>query len=278
MSKAMRLKARIKNMAAQNCVPAQSVLQNFMLEHLLERISSSVYKDKFILKGGMLIASLVGIGQRTTMDMDTTLKGYPLNKESLQTALSDICAIQLDDDTTFVLEHIDPIQEADEYGGYRVAVTAKYESIHTPLKIDITTGDAITPEAIRYQFHSNFEDRTIDVWAYNLETILAEKIETILRRSVLNTRLRDFYDVYVIVKTRAAEISAETFNTAVHATARKRASQEALQNRERIIASLRADTIMSQRWDRYSIENDYAKNIKFDEVLDVLSGFASAMD
>jgi predicted nucleotidyltransferase component of viral defense system len=179
MSKAMQLKARIKNLASKNRVPAQAVLQNFMLERLLERISLSKYKDMVILKGGMLIASLVGINSRTTMDMDATLRGYPLTEKAIQAALSEICAIPLGDEVILELDHIAPIREDDEYGGFRVAIIAKYESINTPLKIDITTGDIITPDAIRYAFHSNFENKNIEVWAYNVETILAEKVETI---------------------------------------------------------------------------------------------------
>lgn len=175
MSKAMRLKAKIKNLALKNHIPAQAVLQNFMLERLLERISLSKYKDMVILKGGMLIASMVGINSRTTMDMDVTLRGYPLTEKTIYAALSEICAIPLGDEVILELDHIAPIREDDEYGGFRVAIIAKYESINTPLKIDITTGDIITPDAIRYAFRSNFENKNIEVWAYNVETILAEK-------------------------------------------------------------------------------------------------------
>jgi len=197
MNKAMQLKAKMKNMALVNHIPAQAVLQNFMMERLLERISVSKYKDMFVLKGGMLVASLVGIESRTTMDMDATLRGYPLSEKMLQNALLEICALQLNDDVTIAFDHILAIRDADEYGGFRVALIARYESINTPLKIDITTGDVITPEAIRYTFHSRFEDKRFDIFAYNIETILSEKIETILRRSVLNTRPRDFYAMFI---------------------------------------------------------------------------------
>lgn len=270
MSKAMQLKARIKNLALKNHVPAQAVLQNFMLERLLERISISKYKDMVILKGGMLIASMVGINSRTTMDMDATMRGYPLSEETIRAALSDICAIQLDDEVTLVLDHIVPIREDDEYGGYRVALIAKYESINTPLKIDITTGDIITPDAVRYAFHSNFENRMIEIWAYNIETILAEKVETILRRSVLNTRPRDFYDVYIIMKTQRQAINKKIFITALHATSDKRMSLAALQDKEKILLTIQSDVIMRQRWDRYCKENYYANGIEFDEVIGVL--------
>ena len=270
MSKAMQFKAEIRNMALRNHVPAQAVLQNFMLERLLERISVSQYRDKFILKGGMLIASMVGISSRTTMDMDATLRGYPLSESTIQEAFLAICAIQLDDEVTFTLDHIDPIRDDDEYGGYRVAVISRFESINTPLKIDITTGDIITPEAVRYAFHSSFEDKVMDVWAYNTETILAEKVETILRRSVLNTRPRDFYDVYIILKTQGPAIDLDVFITALKATSEKRSSLAAIQEKESILTTIQLDSTMRQRWERYSKDNFYANGITFDEVLQVI--------
>jgi len=270
MSKAMQLKAKIKNLALKNHVPAQAVLQNFMLERLLERISLSKYKDMVILKGGMLIASMVGISSRTTMDMDATLRGYPLTEKAIQEALSEICAIPLGDEVSLELDHIAPIREDDEYGGFRVAIIAKYESINTPLKIDITTGDIITPDAIRYAFQSNFEDKKIEVWAYNIETILAEKVETILRRSVLNTRPRDYYDVYIIMKTQRRAINKNLFRTALNATAQKRTSLSALRDQDKILLSIQADTTMRQRWERYCKENYYANGIGFDEVIDTV--------
>jgi predicted nucleotidyltransferase component of viral defense system len=270
VSKAMRLKAKIKNLALKNHIPAQAVLQNFMLERLLERISISKYKDMVILKGGMLIASLVGINSRTTMDMDATLQGYPLSEESIQEAFSDICAIRLEDDVNLEFDHIAPIRDDDEYGGYRVAVIARYESINVPLKIDITTGDIITPNVVRYAFYSSFENKMIQVWAYNIETILAEKVETILRRSVLNTRPRDFYDVYILMKTQRQAVNKEMFITALKATSDKRMSLAGLSEKEKIIRTIQSDPIMRQRWGRYCKANYYANGIEFDEVIEVL--------
>lgn len=270
MNKAMQLKARIKNLALKNQLPAQAVLQNYMLERLLERISLSKYQDKIILKGGMLIASMVGIHSRTTMDMDTTLRGFPFTEESIRTALSDICAITLEDEVTLELGHMEPIRDDDPYGGFRAAIMARYESIHTPLKVDITTGDRITPGAIQYAFRSSFEDKTIEVWAYNLETILAEKIETILRRSVLNTRPRDFYDVYILAKTGQQAIDKDVLRAALKATAENRMSLPVLEDRQKILLTILADPIMRQRWDRYCGENNYAHGIGFDEVIKVL--------
>jgi predicted nucleotidyltransferase component of viral defense system len=271
MSKVMQLKDRIKNLALKNHVPAQAILQNLMLERLLERISISKYKDRLILKGGMLIASLVGINCRTTMDMDATLKGNPISEEAIRAAMSEICAIPLDDETKFGLDHIVPIREEDEYGGYRISIIATYESIITPLKIDITIGDVITPGAVRYAFHSNFENKVIEVWAYNIETIMAEKIETILRRSVLNTRPRDFYDIYIIMKTQHKAIDKRVMTAALNATSKKRMSLIALKDKENIIRTIQLDPIMRKRWERYCKENYYANGIGFEEVIKVLT-------
>ena len=267
MRKAMQLKSRIKNLALKNKIPAQAVLQNFMLERLLERISVSKYKDIFILKGGMLIASMIGIGSRTTMDMDGTIQGYPLLEEAIQNVFTEICSISFSDDVTLTLNSITPIRDEDEYGGYRLMIIAGYEGINTPLKVDITTGDIITPEAVRYTFYSSFEEKRIEIWAYNIETILAEKVETILRRSVLNTRPRDFYDVYILMKTHQHRVDKELFTAALNATARKRASLTALQDQRKILQAIQSDPLMRQRWDLYCRDNFYANDIEFDEVI-----------
>lgn len=267
----MQFKAKMKNLALKNHIPAQAVLQSFMMERLLERISVSKYKDSFILKGGMLIASLVGIESRTTMDMDATLRGYPLSEGTLHKALEEICKIPLEDEVSFVVDHILPIREADEYGGYRAALIARYESIITPLKVDITTGDAITPKATHYSFPSIFQDRKFNVWAYNVETILAEKAETILRRSVLNTRPRDYYDVYILVKTRRRTIHKRIFKDALNATVQNRMSLPALQTKDEILKTICSDATMKQRWVRYCKDNYFAKGIEFDEVIETLA-------
>ena len=270
MRKAMQLKSKIKNLALKNKIPAQAVLQNFMLERLLERITVSKYKDIFILKGGMLIASMIGIGSRTTMDMDATLRRYPLSEETIRQIFMDICAISLDDDVVLTLNHIIPIRDEDEYGGHRLAITARYESINTPLKVDITTGDIITPEAVRYSFRSSFEEKRIEIWAYNIETILAEKVETILRRSVLNTRPRDFYDVYILTKLHQRMIDKDIFIAALNATAQKRVSLTALQDQKKILHAIQSDLLMRQRWNLYCKENFYANGIEFDGVINSL--------
>jgi predicted nucleotidyltransferase component of viral defense system len=267
----MQLKAKIKNIAIKSHISAQAVLQNFMLERLLERITKSSYHDNLILKGGMLIASMVGIHNRTTMDMDATILGYPLSDKSLHIILSDICAIPLDDDTVFTIEYITPIRGDDEYGGYRVAMLAKYESINTPLKLDITVGDVITPSPIAYKFPSAFEKKQFSIWAYNIETILAEKVETIFRRSILNTRLRDFYDVYIMIKKQ--KINKKLFTRALQATSQNRGSMGVWKDKENIMSLIQEDKTMLQRWKLYSDENKYASNIAFTEIFNEMKNF-----
>lgn len=176
--KAMSLKVKIRNLAKKKDMSAQVVLQNYMFERFLERLSKSDYKDKFILKGGMLIAALVGIDNRATMDMDATIKNYPINIDSLIKAISEICSIEIDDDVIFSFIGIESIRDDDAYGGYRVSIRAEYDTIITPMQIDITTGDAITPKEVLYLFKMIFEEGSIGIWAYNIETVLAEKVET----------------------------------------------------------------------------------------------------
>ena len=190
--KAMSLKAKIRNLAKEKDMSAQVILQNYMFERFLERLSKSDYKDNFILKGGILIASIVGIDNRSTMDMDATIKNYSINIDSITKAITEICNIEISDDVKFYLIGIQSIRDDDIYGGYRAHIKAKYDTIITPISIDITTGDVITPKEISYLFKMIFDKETIRVWAYNIETVLAEKVETILQRGELNTRPRDF--------------------------------------------------------------------------------------
>ena len=190
-----QLKAWIKNMSAKVDVNENIILQNYMLERLLERIAVSEYKYKFILKGGMLITAIVGIDMRNTLDMDATIKGFDLEKDNLENILDEIFKIDLDDGVTFEFKGIKEIRQEDEYGGYRVSLDAKFDKLDVPMKLDITTGDVITPKEIKYKFDLMFEDRFIEILAYNMETVIADKFETIISRNVDTTRARDFYDI-----------------------------------------------------------------------------------
>lgn len=221
---AMQLKALIKNNAKKFGIAPQLVLQNYMLERLLDRMSKSNYSDKFIIKGGFLLSSIVGLSTRTTMDLDTTIKGFTLTQDNLTEIMAEICNIHLDDDVTFELLRITDIRETDDYPGLRVFLDANYPPMKVPLTIDVTTGDVITPKEIEFCFQSMFDETNIIMLAYPLETLLAEKIETILARGIANTRPRDYYDVYILYKTRSNDIDYKILKDALSATCHKRNS------------------------------------------------------
>jgi len=197
-----QLNALIRNMAKEKNINEQIILRNYMLERLLERISLSPYKENLILKGGMLIAAMVGLDARATMDMDTTLRGYPLTEDAIRTVFSDILAVPVEDNVTLSLKRLEEIHDEAEYPGIRITLEMLLDETIQRLKVDITTGDSITPREITYSFRMLFDDRTIEVKAYNLETVLAEKLETVLSRRTANTRMRDFYDVYILANTQ----------------------------------------------------------------------------
>lgn len=269
MNKAMSLKAKIRNIAKQKNIPAQVILQNYMFERLLIRLSLSKYKDRFVLKGGILVAAIVGLDNRATMDMDTTLKNLPLTPEVIRNALEEICQISLNDGVVFDIGAISPIREDDIYGGYRVMLIAKFETLLTPLSIDVSTGDAITPHAIQYHFSEIFDDDNFyDLWAYNIETILAEKVETILRRGVFNTRPRDFYDIYILTKTQKFDI--EVFNEALKATANHRGTSQQIIDVISILNNIEESPDLNKMWEKYRKQFIYASEIKFESIIEVL--------
>ena len=269
MSNAMSLKARIRNIARQKNIPAQVVLQNYMFERLLVRLSASPCKDKFVLKGGMLVAAMVGLDNRATMDLDTTLKNLPLTPDAIRSALEQICAVPSGDTVNFEVGAISPIREDDAYGGYRVALTARFETLAVPLSIDVSTGDAITPHAIPYCFAEIFdEEKSYELWAYNVETVLAEKVETILRRGVFNTRPRDFYDAYILTTTQPFDRAV--FAEALCATARHRGTTEQITDVPGILRSIRQSPELRAMWDKYQKQFGYAQNITYEQILDVV--------
>ena len=269
MSNAMSLKARIRNIARQKNIPAQVVLQNYMFERLLVRLSASPYKDKFVLKGGMLVAAMVGLDNRATMDLDTTLKNLPLTPNAIRSALEQICAVPSGDTVNFEVGAISPIREDDAYGGYRVALTARFETLAVPLSIDVSTGDAITPHAIPYCFAEIFdEEKSYELWAYNVETVLAEKVETILRRGVFNTRPRDFYDAYILATTQPFDRAV--FAEALRATARHRGTTEQITDVPGILRSIRQSPELHAMWNKYQKQFGYAQNITYEQILDVV--------
>lgn len=274
--KAMSLKAKIRNLAKKKNISAQVLLQNYMFERFIERLSKSNYQNNFILKGGMLIASIVGIDNRATMDMDATVKDYPISVDSLRNAVTDICSIDIQDDVKFSFKGIEPIREDDIYGGYRVSIQADYDSIITPLQIDMTTGDVITPNEILFLFKMTFTEDTIGVWAYNIETVLAEKVETILNRGELTTRPRDFYDVYILSKTQ--EVHIVLFLEALHHTSIHRNSTHIFENLDHRIHIIEASDMLRNRWVKYTKDYRYAENISYDDVVGALRMLLNGAD
>lgn len=261
----MHLKSRIKKMASEKNLSAQLVMQNYMLERLLERISLSKFKENFILKGGFLIAAIVGLDSRATMDLDTTIKGIKLTLESIGNIFEYICKIEMEDNVTFSLNRTTYIRELDEYPGIRVSLTANYSPLKVPITVDITTGDKITPHEIEYDYQLMFDERSISIMAYNLETILSEKLETVLSRNIANTRPRDFYDIYILSTLHGSLYDPMILRSALEETAKKRGSLSVLPQYSGIIDNLRKDPGMLNFWTNYQRTFDYAKDISFDE-------------
>ena len=263
MKNAMQLKAYVKNIAKEKDISAQLVLQNYMLERYLERVSLSEYRDKYIIKGGFLIASLVGLESRATMDLDATIKGYPVNEDSIRSMVESIISVPVDDGISFQIKDIGLIREDDEYGGIRVSLNANYEKMAVPLKLDITTGDKITPGEIEYSYKLMMEERSISILSYNLSTILAEKLETVVSRGDQNTRPRDYYDIFILSKLQDKNIVIDTLRDALIATSEKRGSKEIMVNYEGIIRDVSVNEVMNQRWNDYRKDFSYASEIEF---------------
>lgn len=267
----MSFKAIINNMAKENKVAAQLVLQTYMLERLLERISISKYKDNFILKGGMLISAMLGIDSRTTMDMDTTIRGFSLTKENILNIMLEICSVEIDDNVNFKINKVELIREEDDYGGYRVTFEARYnKEMPVIMKIDITTGDKITYKEIKYSFTLMLEDRKIQIWSYNVETIIAEKFETIIKRGVLSTRIRDYYDVYMLINTQSKMIDNKTLKDAITLTAQYRETSQIIKEWKKVIDKIANDSKMQQQWKRYQKDNFYAEGIEYKNLISAI--------
>lgn len=268
MSGAMSLNAKIRNIAKEKRLPAQVVLQNYMFERFMYRLSLSEYKDKFVIKGGMLVASIVGLDNRATMDLDTTLRGLPLEPEKIRKAITEISEITTEDNIKYEIRAVEPIREDDVYGGYRVSINAIFDTINTPLSIDVTTGDVITPHADKHDFSEIFDDGTYCLLAYNNETLLAEKVETILRHSVFNTRPRDFYDAYIIASTKKYEKTL--FLEALRATSEHRGTSQQIADTKGILLNISESIELKTMWEKYCKDFAYAKNISFEDIIEAI--------
>lgn len=273
-----QLKGAIRNIAAKRNLRAQEVLQMYFFERMLERLAGSHYRSNFILKGGLLISSMIGIGERTTMDMDTTVRGIQMEETEIVTVIEEILAIDVGDGITFRYEKIEPIREDDAYNNYRVHINASYGKISTPLKIDITTGDEITPSAIQYNYSLLFEEKTISVMAYTLETILAEKYETIIRRNIGTTRARDFYDLYTLYRRHEKEIRIDVLQQAVKHTSEKRNSVNELAEWAEIVEDIRNEPYLQTLWKNYIANNPYAAGISFEDTVDCIASIGQMLN
>ena len=266
---AMQLKAVIKNKSKELNISPQLLLQNYYMECFIDRLSRSEYADRFIIKGGFLISSLVGLDNRSTMDIDTTVKNLSVNESEISKTLSYICSISADDDFTFVFDRVEPIREDDEYQGLRAFLFADYEAMRGTLTIDITTGDSIYPDVSRRKITRCFDKDALDVFSYPLETVLAEKIETIITRGILNTRPRDFYDVYILTKTQG--YNAETLRKAIFATAEHRGTKAIMEaGTNSRLAVIENSSELQSQWAKYQKKFPYAKDITYQETVNAV--------
>lgn len=264
---ARQLKDLIRNLSREKSADAQILMRNYMMERFLERISLSEYRDKFILKGGMLVAAMVGLDARSTMDLDATIKGANVNVEDIENLISSIVTVPIDDGVKFQLKSISEIMDEAEYPGIRVSMSTTFDGVVTPLKIDISTGDAITPREVRYSFKLMLEDRSIDIWAYNLETVLAEKLETIITRATTNTRMRDFYDIYILEQLHGTTLNPKILHDALLATAHKRGSEKYLNQAEEVFDEVENDLVMQNLWEAYCKKFSYASDLEWDVIM-----------
>lgn len=264
---------KVKEVQQKYSLSHYEVLQRFMFERILERISISKYKDNFILKGGLLLSTIFGIENRTTKDMDTTIKGIDISQESMMIILNEILSIDLKDGVRFKVVDVSTIREDTMYGGNKYHILGVVNNTKVNLEIDISTGDKITPRKLKYKYPLLFENRSIIISSYNIETILAEKIETILRRGIYNSRMKDYYDIYFFIENLRKEINVEYLKQAINNTLIKRDSYNYFNDYHNIILSIRNNEKVKKLWKTYSRKNNYAKDIEIEEILSSLEIF-----
>ena len=268
-SNANSFKAKIKNISKDKGIPAQQVQQHYLIEQVLKLISTSSYRDSFIVKGGYLIGQMIGLDKRTTMDLDVTLKGTKMSRENLIHIFEEILCSKTDG-FSFSVDKLGPIRQDDEYGGFSLKLNATFDTLKEVVFIDITTGDKITPREITYSMTSIFTNESIKIWTYNLETVLAEKLETIISRGLASTRPRDRYDLFTLYKLRKEEINLEVLKNALENTAEKRKSKDTIYNWEEQVRGIEISDYQKELWIRYQRQFKYAKDITFDNSVQVI--------
>lgn len=262
-----QIKGRIKSVAKQNNADARTLMRIYMMERFLERLAQSEYRDNFIIKGGILVTAMIGVAHRSTMDIDTSMKNLNLSAEDALRVVNQVKDIDLDDGVSFEVKDVSNIMDEMEYPGIRVTMNANVGRLITPLKIDISTGDVITPRAIEFNYDLLLEDRSISLWSYNLETILAEKLQTVLARGILNTRMRDFYDIRMLLDTYEDKVNKAVLKDAFAATCKKRGTDHLQEQAEEIIKIIEADEQLQVLWRAYQKKYSYAAEIDYASVI-----------
>lgn len=273
-----KIKLKAKELEDKYNLNYYESLQRFMFERILERISVSKYQDNFILKGGLLLAAMFGVENRTTKDMDTTITGIAVSKDKMLNVLNAILSIDLNDEVKFDIVSITDIREEDEYGGNKYHITGRVNSTKVNLEIDISTGDKVTPKELKFKYPLLFEDRSILINSYNIETILAEKIETVLRRGKYNSRMKDYYDMYFFLTKLRNEIDINIFKDAIDNTFTKRDSFEYLNDYSEIIKSIIDSDRIKTNWKSYSKKNSYANNLELNQIMFLLNDFLKELN
>ena len=262
-----QIKGRIKSVAKQNNADARTLMRIYMMERFLERLTQSEYRDNFIIKGGILVTAMIGVAHRSTMDIDTSMKNLNLSAEDALRVVNQVKDIDLDDGVSFEVKDVSNIMDEMEYPGIRVTMNANVGRLITPLKIDISMGDVITPRAIEFNYDLLLEDRSIKLWSYNLETILAEKLQTVLARGILNTRMRDFYDIRMLVDTYEDKVNKAVLKDAFAATCKKRGTDNLQEQAEEIVKIIEADEQIQVLWRAYQKKYSYAADIDYASVI-----------
>ena len=260
----MQIKDKLKNIAIKRNLDFNTLLRLYLYDRFIERLAVSKYRDNFILKGGFYLSTLFGLESRFTKDIDTAIKDANFTKENVEKMIKSIIAIDINDGALISFIEIDNIREEDQYGGFRAILNVKVDTIRENFQIDIATGDPITPKPIVYKYCPILGDSYVDVWSYNIETVIAEKLETILRRAEANSRIRDYYDLYLIYTKGWNDIKIDDLRKAIYKTFEKRNYHG---NIEETIAILKDSEIIKNRWNSYKKKYEYANDIDYEEIM-----------
>ena len=278
MKTSEQIKGAIRNISKKTGINPNSLLQMCLFEGILEKLSKSKYSENFILKGGLLISSLIGVDMRSTMDMDTTLRGIPLNEVSITKILNEILAIEIDADIEYKLIKLSPIRQEDVYEDFCASISCIFGKINATLNIDITTGDVITPREMNYSYSKILEEGTIPIMTYTIETILAEKFETISSRNITTTRARDFYDLCMVYSIYKDKIDKDILRKAIERTSKYRGSFETALQYKEIVELFRESETPKELWKKYTQNNPYAKDVDFLDTISIYEEIGTVLN